>query len=111
LNHVALRMPTLVLLVSVDLDKLLEDGDPATNTFRREPRAVVEVADCTTRHTSDDASFGGKRERPPLTDFAVMFVVRVLRTKQHRTGRTLEVFDVVLLLASGNVASSERQST
>ena len=38
-------MPALIELVPVDLDKLLEDRDPAPDALCREPRAVVEVAD------------------------------------------------------------------
>lgn len=45
LNHVTFRMPTLVLLIPVDLDELLEDRNSTADALRRESGAVVEVAD------------------------------------------------------------------
>lgn len=43
MNHVAFGMPTFVLLVSVDLHKLLENGIRAANAFGSEPCRVMEV--------------------------------------------------------------------
>lgn len=38
-------MPTLVLLIPVDLDELLENRDSTPDALRRESGAVMEVAD------------------------------------------------------------------
>jgi len=75
----------LVLAVSIDLDKLLEDSGPAASAL------------------------GGVTERVVVMtiDLAIVFIVRVLWSKDSRADRTGEVFDVVLVVQGGDVASPE----
>lgn len=64
----------LVLTISEDLDKLLENGCSTTIALLRELCRVVKVA----------------------IDLAIMFVVAILRSEHRRTHRACEVVDVVL---------------
>ena len=43
-DHITFWVPALVAHIAVDLDELLEDRGVAADAFRRETRAVVEVA-------------------------------------------------------------------
>jgi hypothetical protein len=84
-NHITLGMPVLILAVSIDLDKLLEDSRPAASAL------------------------GGVTERVVIMtiDPAIMFIVRVLGSKDGRADRAGKMFDVVLVLQGGDVASPE----
>lgn len=62
-NHVALRMPTLIPHIAINLDELLQDGTIAAGTLRRKSCRIMEVT----------------------VDVTVMFVVRVLGSKEGRT--------------------------
>lgn len=62
-NHVAFWMPMLIVVVSVDLHKLFEDGDLASGALDGEAGGVVKVA----------------------VHGALVFVVRVLRAKDGGT--------------------------
>jgi len=67
-------MPVLVLTVSEDLDKLLQDGSLATTAALGELCRVVVVA----------------------VDLALMLVVAILGTKHSWAQRTGEVVDMIL---------------
>ena len=69
-------MPTFISHVPVDLHKLLENRTVAAGAFGCESRRVVKVA----------------------IDVAVVFIVRVLRTKKCGTERACEVLNVVLFI-------------
>ena len=43
MDHVALGMPALVLLIAVNLDKLLENGTSAAHTFNGKSSRVMKV--------------------------------------------------------------------
>ena len=75
-DHVTLRVPTLVPVVPVDLDELLEDGARAAGALGRESGGVVEVA----------------------VDVSVVLVVRVLRAEERGAHRAREVLDVELFV-------------
>jgi hypothetical protein len=79
-------MPVLVLTVSEDFHKLLENGGLAPVTALGELGRVVIVA----------------------VDIAVMFVVTVLGAKHCRTYGASEVVDVVLVVEGGDVGSPQR---
>jgi len=76
----------LILPISEYLNKLLEDGCLTSIAALCELRRIVVVA----------------------IDFAVVLVVTVLRTKNGRTDRTGEVFDVIFALKGCNVRASQR---
>ena len=71
-------MPALVAHIAVDLDELLEDRGVAADAFRRETRAVVEVA----------------------VDVSRVLVVRVLRAKNSRANRTREMLNMIFFIYS-----------
>ena len=75
----------LVLAVSVNLHKLLQDRGPAACALDSVAEGVVVVT----------------------KDLAIMFIVRVLRPKNGRADRAGKVFDMVLVIQCGNVASSQ----
>jgi len=84
-DHIALWMPMLVLAVSVNLHKLLQDRGPAACALDSVAEGVVVVT----------------------KDLAIMFIVRVLRPKNGRADRARKVLDMVLVIQSGNVAPSQ----
>lgn len=63
MDHVTLRVPMLVLAIAENLNKLLENCGVTSMATLRKLSRVVEMA----------------------VDFAFMFVVRVLSTKDRRT--------------------------
>jgi len=75
----------LVLAVSVNLHKLLQDRGPAACALDSVAEGVVVVT----------------------KDLAIMFIVRVLRPKNGRADRARKVLDMVLVIQSGNVAPSQ----
>ena len=81
-------MPVLVLAISKDLDKLLEDGRLAAIASLRELCRVVVVA----------------------VHIAVVLVVTVLRAKDGRTEGTSEMVHVVLPIQRRDVGAPEGSS-
>lgn len=75
-DHVAFRVPDLVLPIAMDVDKLLQDGKRAAVTLLCEPASVVFI----TIHV------------------AVRLVIRVVLTEYLRAGVACEVFDMVFLV-------------
>lgn len=62
-DHVALWMPALVPHITIDLDKLLQDRTTATRAFGGKTRRVMKMA----------------------IHITIVFVVRILGTKESRT--------------------------
>lgn len=87
-DHVAFWMPVLVLSVSKDLDKLLQDCRVTTIAALRELGRVVVVT----------------------VYLSVVFVIAVLRTKNRGTHRTCEMINVVLSIQSRNIGTSKRST-
>lgn len=79
-DHVTLRMPTLIPHVTVNLHELLQDGGIAPDALRREPRAVVIMA----------------------VDVARVLVVRILGAEECGADRASEVVDVVFFVCIGS---------
>jgi hypothetical protein len=75
-DHIAFGVPTLVSHIPINLDKLLENGGIATGTLGRKAGRVVKMA----------------------VHIAVMFIVRVLGTKERWADRACEMFDVEFLV-------------
>jgi hypothetical protein len=82
-------MPVLVLAVSVNLNKLLQNCGPATSTLDGVAKRVMVMA----------------------KDLAVMFIVRVLRAKHGRADRACKVLDMVLVIQCCDVAPSQSLAT
>ena len=75
-NHVTLRMPTLISHVPIDLHELFQNGSVAANAFGSNTRRVV-----------------------VMTIYVlVVLIIRVVGAEQCRTYRACEVFDVKFLL-------------
>ena len=89
MDHVALRVPVLVLAVAVDLDELLENGRLAAVAALRELGRVVVVA----------------------VDVAPVLVVAVLGAKGRRAHGTGEVIDVVLSVDGRHVRAPQCAAT
>ena len=79
----------LVLTVTENLDKLFQDSSLTAVTALSELSRVVEMA----------------------VDFALMFVIRVLGTKDGRADRTCEVFDMVFAFQCGDVGPTKSTTT
>jgi hypothetical protein len=77
-NHVTLRMPTLVSVIPVDLDKLLQYSTVAACALCCEAGRVVEMA----------------------VYIAVVLVVGILGAKQGSAEGTCKMLDVVFLICS-----------
>jgi len=88
-NHVALGVPVLVVSVSHNLDKLLEDGGSASGAPLGKLRRVVEMA----------------------KDLTFVLIVAILGAKLRRADRAGKVVDVVLALKSRNVRSAQCATT
>lgn len=79
----------LILTITINLDKLLEDR----------------------RLTSETALSKLCRVMVMTVDLPLMLVVAVLRSKYRWTHRAREVVDVVLLVEGGNVRTTKRRVT
>jgi hypothetical protein len=88
-DHIALRVPMLVLTVTIDLDKLLQDRGPATGTFDGITKRVVVMT----------------------IDFPLVLIVRVLRTKDSWANRTSEMLNMILAVKRSDIRAPERTST
>lgn len=75
-DHVALWMPAFVLAVTIDLDKLFQDGGFTTNTLVRKADRVVIMAVCLSTLANQWYCRRGVRTR-----FAAMLVIRVAGSK------------------------------
>ena len=80
-NHVTFGMPMLILAVSINLDKLLENGRVAAVAALSELSGVVKMT----------------------IDLSLVFVVGVLSAKHRRAYGTGEMFNVILAVESSNV--------
>ena len=89
MDHITLGVPVLVLAVAVDLDKLLEDGGPASGAFDGVAERIVVVA----------------------VDLALVLVVRVLGPKDRRAHGAGEVLNVILAVERSDIRAPERTST
>ena len=76
MDHVAFRMPTFILHISIDLHKLLQDSTIAPNTFGGKPSRVMEVA----------------------VHMVLVLIVRILLSEQGGTYRTGEMLHVIFLV-------------
>lgn len=74
MDHIALRMPVFIYIVSIDFDKLLQDGSFATGALDRESCRIMKM----TIHLSS------------------VFIVRILWSEDCRTHTTGEMLDVKL---------------
>ena len=82
-------MPVLILTITVNLDKLLEDCRLASETALSKLCRVMVMA----------------------VDLPLMLVVAILRSKYGWTHRAREVVHVVLLVEGGNVRTTKRRIT
>lgn len=76
----------LVRAVSIDLDKLLEDRCSTSSAFDGESSRVVEVT----------------------VDRSIVFIIRVLRSKDCRTDRAGEMLDVELHIYVDQIRGSAK---
>lgn len=83
-DHVTLWVPVFILAVAVDLDKLLEDRGPASCTLDSVVDRVMIVA----------------------VDLPIVFIVRILGSKDGCADGASKVFDVILVVQSSDVASA-----
>jgi hypothetical protein len=84
-DHVAFRVPVLVLAVSEDLDELLKNGGLTTVAALGELGRIVVVA----------------------VHLVIVFVVAVLGSKHGRAQGAGKVVDVILALQGGDVRSPQ----
>lgn len=89
MNHVAFWVPMLVLIVAIDLDKLLEDRSVTSCAADSESGGIMEVAE----------------------DFAIVFVVTILRSKNSWTRRAREMLYVELGSQGSDVTASKSTAT
>lgn len=83
-NHVAFRVPMLILVVAIDLNELLQNSRAAPRAPDSKPGRIVEV--------TEDSPF--------------VLVVTVLRPEDSRTDGAGEVLYVELLAQSSDVGPS-----
>lgn len=89
MNHVTLWVPVFVLAIAVNLDELLQDRGPTSCAFDGVVERIVIVA----------------------IDLAVMFIVRVLRTKDCRTHGACEVLNVIFVVQRRDIGATKSSST
>lgn len=85
-NHVALRVPMLVLAVTENLNELFQNGGLAPVTALSEFCGIMEMA----------------------VYAAVVLIIAVLRPKHGRTNGACEVLDVVFTVEGGYVRTTQR---
>ena len=73
IDHIALRMPTFVPVVPIDLHELLENGTVTSRTFRGKTSGVVELT----------------------IDVDFMLVMRVLRTEDSSANGTRKMLNML----------------
>lgn len=88
-DHVALWVPVFILAVAVNLDKLLENGGPASSTLYSIVDRVVIVT----------------------VDLAIVFVIRVLGSKDGWADGACKVLNVILVVEGGDVAPTQGLAT
>jgi hypothetical protein len=88
-NHITLRVPVLILTITKDFNKLFENSSLTAVAALSKLGRVMVVA----------------------VYVSFMFVVAVLSTKDGRTYRAGEMFDVVFTIERGNVGSTKSTST
>jgi hypothetical protein len=79
--HIAFRVPMLVLPISEDFNKLLQNGSLATTTFRGELCRIMIMA----------------------INLAVVLIIRILWSKYRRTNTARKVLDMILAVQRSNI--------
>ena len=85
MDHVAFWMPMLVLAVSEDFYKLLQNSIVTSVASLRKACGIMIVA----------------------VDISIVLVVTVLRAKHGRTCRTCKVFNVIFSIQCSNIRASQ----
>lgn len=88
-DHIALRMPVLILTIAEDFDKLFQDRSVTTMTALGELGGVMEMA----------------------VDLAFMLVIGVLCTKYSWTHGAGEMFDMVFTLQGRDIRAAQSTTT